>query len=305
MTPRHEACAVMVDGQVVLIGGRGAKPVNVYNPKTGEWFERSRFNPWKQIHHFQCVAARGSVWIPASWTANFPNEENNDVVYEYVVASDEWKTHPGLPANRARGGSAAVIVGDLIYVIAGNRGGHGEHATSLTWVDAYNIVTKKWIINALPPVPGPGRDHTGAARLRNGDICLVGGRDGGSKNFFRKNIASVYCYSFREKKWNQKADLEEPRAGAMTATTCDGRLMIAGGEGSGQAYKRVDVFDGTTWTRGPDLLEARHGSGLAVADCSCGHMFIPSGSGRQGGRPELSSTEQWIPKGAPMKCAKY
>ena len=296
---------MMVDGKVVLIGGRGAKPVSVYDPVAKTWETKSRFNPWRQIHHFQCVAARGSVWIVASWTANYPNEENNDLVFEYKLSSDTWVTHPGLPDERNRGGAASVLVDNLIYVLAGNRGGHGEHAESLPWVDAFDIDTKKWTVGALPDMPDDGRDHVGAARLKNGDICVTGGRNGGSKNFFNKNIGPTYCYSFDSQAWVKKPDLPAPRAGAMTGTTCEGHLMIAGGEGAGQAYSRVDVFDGNQWTRAPDLVEARHGSGLAVADCSCGHLFIPSGSGRQGGRPELETMEEWIPQGAPVNCDKY
>ncbi|CDF34227.1 unnamed protein product [Chondrus crispus] len=49
----------------------------------------------------------------------------------------------------------------------------------------------------------------------------------------------------------------------------------------------------------------RHGSGLAVAKCTCGQIFIPSGSGSQGGSPELLTTERFLPAGKPVNCASY
>lgn len=295
----------MVNGLVVLIGGRGRnKAVSIYNPKTGLWVNKPGAGAAVQLHHMQCVAAAGKVWVVSSWTDGFPFEKNTDRIYVYDVASATWSTRPGLPANRRRGGAAAVRRGSWIYVVAGNRGGHGEHATALGWMDAYNYVTNKWMTN-LPSLPaGAERDHVGGAMV-NGQLCIAGGRDSGVKTFFTSNVKSTYCYNFTTKKWTKKDDFPVPRAGANTGSTCDGKMMIAGGEGNGRAYSRVDVFDGTSWTQAPSMVRQRHGSGLAIANCGCGQIFIPSGSGGQGGGPELDSTEQYIPKGGPIVCANY
>lgn len=302
---RHEACAVMVNGLVVLVGGRGVnKPVSIYNPKTGAWTQRNGPGPGIEIHHFQCVVIKGKIWIVASWTGGFPREKNNDKGYLYDVKANKWSTFPAMPSNRNRGGGVAVRKGSWIYVVAGNRGGHGPPSTSLTWMDAFNWKTKKWSTQKYPNMPGGGRDHVGGAMVK-GRLCVAGGRDGGVQRFFRATLLSTYCFNFKSRKWQRSADFPQGRAGAMTGTTCDGRMMIAGGEGSGMAFKRVDVFDGNKWQQAPDMKEGRHGSGLAVAKCSCGHIFIPSGSGSQGGSPELPSTEQYIPGGAKATCTKY
>lgn len=297
----------MVKGEVVLLAGRRKnRSVNIYNPKTKTWRSGkpagTAENP-VEIHHTQCVAVGNNVWIVSSWTGGFPFEKNSGKVYVYNVKKDKWSTFKGMPANRDRGGGACVRRGNLIYVVGGNRGGHGAHAQSLPWMDAYNFRTKKWILR-LPSMPDDGRDHVAGAMVGN-SLCIAGGRDGGTAKFFRSAIKEVYCYSFKTKKWSKKQDLAVPRAGAMTGTTCDGHLMIAGGEGFGQAYKDVDVFDGKKWSKAPDMVQARHGSGLAVSDCSCKHIFVPSGSGNQGGGPELTSTEEFIPAGSRTNCAKY
>lgn len=306
LVQRHEACAVMVHGRVVLIGGRGVnKPTSIYNPKTKKWRTASGPGRGEQIHHFQCVAAGGSVWIAASWWGFYPFEKNNKHVYEYKVAADKWVKHPGMQARRSRGGAASILRGSLIFVVAGNRGGHGPHSKSVPWVDAFNWKTKKWLRKRFPDMPDSGRDHVGGAMVK-GKMCIAGGRNGGTERFFRENIASVYCFDFKKRAWLRMRNLPSPRAGANTGKTCDGRMMVAGGEGDGKGYGRVDLFDGNIWKRGPNLIDSRHSSGLAFASCrKCGHVFIPSGSGSQGGNPELFTTEEYIPKGAPKDCKRY
>lgn len=302
---RHEACAVMVKGLVVLVGGRGVnKAVSIYNPKTGVWVNKAGPGSGIEIHHFQCVAIQRKIWIISSWTGGFPFERNNAKIFIYDVANDTWETKDGLPEPRRRGGGACIRVKNLIYLIGGNRGGHGEHATSLSWVDAYNFRKDRWI-TGLPSMPAAAaRDHVGGAMVRN-ELCIAGGRDGGVARFFDANSVSTYCYNIATRTWRRAADFPEPRAGAMTGRTCDGRMMVAGGEGDGKAFKRVDVFNGRKWRRAPDLARGRHGSGLAIAKCKCGHIFIPSGSGGQGGGPELFETEQFVPAGRMQTCAKF
>lgn len=303
---RHEACSAFVNGQLVLIGGRGInKPTSIYNPRTQKWRTAAGPGPGEQLHHFQCVVANGSIWAVASWKGIFPNEKNNEFVFEYKVRANKWRKHPGMPAHRNRGGAAAVRRGPLIIVVAGNRGGHGKHAKSLPWVDAFNWRTKRWIKRKFADMPDNGRDHVGGAMVKK-MLCIAGGRNGGADKFFKRNLASTFCYNFRSDSWLRKPNLPRPRAGANTARTCDGRMMVAGGEGNGVAYNRVDVFNGTHWQKAPRLVSARHSSGLTFARCKkCAHAFIPSGSGGQGGRPELITTEEFIPSGSPIKCRRY
>lgn len=302
---RHEACAVMVNGLVVLLAGRGVnKEVSIYNPGTKTWRAGSGPGSGIEIHHVQCVGVNGQVWIVSSWTGSFPFEKNNRNVFVYDVRLNKWSRKAGLPANRNRGGGAAVRVGDIIYLIGGNRGGHGGHATALGWMDAYNWRSGRWLDRKYPDMPGGGRDHVGGAVVK-GQICVAGGRDSGRSDFFDAVKKETYCYNLKTGIWSRKNDFPSPRAGAMTAATCDGRMMIAGGEGNGRAYSRVDVFDGTVWKNAPNMVRARHGSGIAVSNCACGHLFIPSGSGNQGGGPELPTTEQYVPFKAKMECGSY
>jgi hypothetical protein len=110
------------------------------------------------------------------------------------------------------------------------------------------------------------------------------------------------CYDPETNTWTEEAPIPNRRAGAAYGTSCDGKLIVAGGEGSGEAWYTVDIFDGTSWTSLPDLIDSRHGTGLAV-DCECNQMHIASGAGDQGSSPELTSLETWYPSGEEESCS--
>lgn len=303
-TKRHEACFIMVRGKGFLIGGRGnGKTVDIFDPVKRRW--KSGASMPQSIHHMQCVSYRNKIYIPTSWYGGSPTEEVHDKMFMYNIATDSWSSLEGLPEDRRRGSAASVVYRKKIWVIGGNIGGHWPPSKTLGWLDYYDLETGVWVTN-LPDLP-EGRDHSGAAVV-NGKICIAGGRDGGSELRFAATIRSTYCYDAKTEKWtDMKAPIPVGRAGAATATMCDGRMMVAGGEGRfRKAFDRVDVFDGTSWETLAPLQRARHGTGLAVSSCKrCGHIFIASGSGARGGTPELNSTERYIPSGVQPTCRFY
>jgi hypothetical protein len=283
---RHEACFVMVGRRAVLLGGRGTRRPNIFNPITKTWTVGAETPSNIELNHMQCVAVKNKVWLMAAWTGGFPQERNVDVVYVYDPFMDKWESKTALADPRRRGSSAVVAVGELIYVAFGNRGGHetADHAVSLPYLDVYNTTSDTW--KALPDA-SYGRDHTGGA-LVNGRICVGGGRDGGLVGW--PTVAPTECFDIATNKWTIEANILQPRAGASYGTSCDGKLLIAGGEGLNKAYKNVEMFDGSKWTRLADLNIARHGTGLAV-DCVCNAIYIASGNGQAGGGMEMYSVE--------------
>ncbi|KAI0559010.1 ring canal kelch protein [Gracilaria domingensis] len=293
----------MVKGKGYLIGGRGEKPVDIFDPATNTWTDAP--GPGIELHHMQCVAYGSEIWIPTSWTGPFPREQNVDKIYIFNTLSNSWYTRPGLPEYRRRGGAAAVLHDLKIYVLAGNRGGHGAHATTLGWVDYYDLRTNSWVLN-LPSLPDP-RDHVGGALVNWKKICVAGGRDGGVAGFTTTK-GSTYCFNLNGKGsgwWqNMNAPIPAQRAGASYGMNCYGHLVIAGGERY-DAFSRVDIFDGYLWRTTAYMKQKRHGSGLAVSNCMCGKIFIASGSGAQGGGPELKTTEVYHPYGNTNPCAFY
>ena len=124
---------------------------------------------------------------------------------------------------------------------------------------------------------------------------MAGGSDSGAVNQHNMPVLPTDCFNFQTQAWGTYADIPHGRAGSVYGTTCDGRLIVAGGEGYLQAWDNVNVFDGTSWSTWPSLGVARHGTGVAVDAQNCDRVFIASGSGDQGGGgPELNSTEMLI-----------
>lgn len=296
---RSAACFVMVKGKAYLLGGRGKpKKIEIFDPKTRTWTRGVK--PPAEFHHAQCVVVKKKIFVVSSWFGNFPNEQNSEKIYIYDTKKGTWSTKDGLPEERRRGAAASVLLGQEIYVCGGNRGGHGTGSLALKWVDKYNTKTNTWMTN-LRDMP-VARDHVQGAVI-GGKICLTGGRTGS-----QAVIGSTYCLDAKKDKWkNQKSDLPMPRAGAAVATTCDGKMMVAGGEGEMKnAFSRVDLWDGATWTQGPNLVEGRHGTGLAVARCKkCGQIFTTVGESKKGYGSLLGSTEVFLPDGVDKRCKKY
>eukprot|EP00178_Gracilaria_changii_P025646 TRINITY_DN78960_c0_g1_i1.p1 TRINITY_DN78960_c0_g1~~TRINITY_DN78960_c0_g1_i1.p1 ORF type:complete len:550 (-),score=62.40 TRINITY_DN78960_c0_g1_i1:186-1835(-) len=303
-TPRHEACALFAGGLVYNIGGRGKKPISVYDPLTKTW--TSKTGPPVEINHVQCVHYENQIWMGGSWYGQFPMEKEHEVMWVYDIATDSWSQKTALAEGRRRGGGAFVVYEGKMYLSHGAIGGHGPHAVSTGLLDVYDPKTDSW--TALSPAPN-ARDHT-TGTVINGKLCVGGGRDGGKADFWDANVGPIDCYNFATGAWEVKASLPVPRGGTMAGTTCSGLMMIAGGEGktasnrSGQAFDRVDFFreETNTFEEPSYMTSARHGSGLAITSCECGHIYVPSGSAGLGGGPEVSTTDVWTEDGVVTEC---
>lgn len=302
--PRHESCAVFANGLVYSIGGRGSKPMSVYDPISGTWAVKE--GPQVEINHMQCVYYNNRIYIAGAWYGPYPTEKAHEETWVYDIPTETWLTLPGLPPERRRGGGAFVLYNDKLYLSHGTIGGHGAQATATGYLDVFDPLTNVW--TPLPDGPLP-RDHTAGAVI-NGKLCVIGGRDGGVADFWSANVGPVVCYTFETMTWEVKASLPVPRGGAMVGTTCGGLIMVAGGEGKnaenphGRAFDRVDFYHEATDTfLSPSYMTSqRHASGLAITSCECGNIFVPSGSAGLGGGPEVSTTDVWSMDGVPRRC---
>lgn len=305
---RHEGCAVWAAGKVYSIGGRGWKPVDVFNPHTRTWTRKGI--PPLEMHHMQCVAIGKKIYLPGAWKGRYPNETAHKKMWVYNTETDKWSEEPYLTGDRLRGSAAVGVRNGKIYVAAGSSGGHGVSTRLRPYFDEYNPSTKRW--RKLPNIPN-GRDHVSGAVVSN-YFCVAGGRDGSKANFWGSPISAVNCFNFATGKWKIGGNLPDGRGGSSTAATCQGLIMIAGGEGrphgrtkGGKAYSRVDLYNPKTGKFLPPshLKTGRHGSGAAVVpDCKCGNIYLPAGSKIQGASrtSELTDIEVWSPDGKMRNC---
>jgi Kelch motif len=303
-TPRLNHCFVTVDNPIVgrriyLIGGYNLDNTDIYNPVTGAWTKGAK--PPIVLHHIQCVAAQGKVWIMAPYTGNWPNSITSQA-YMYDPANDVWTTKTPLPLARRRGSAAVVASADgtKIYVSHGTVGGHGSGsnpATCLPYLDVYNITTDSW--TALSDSAPNPRDHSGGALVNGNLLCVAGGRNGGVNGW--PQVAPTDCYNLDTGLWEEKAAIPQLRARGQFGTTCDGKMIAVGGDGNGKTYTNVDVFNGTSWVTIDDLDIGRHSTGMAV-DCVCNQIHIISGSVEGGTGTALNSMETYYPSGVATQC---
>ena len=199
-----------------------------------------------------------------------------------------WATTGSLP--HGTGFAPAVLLNDGTVITAGGTDGAtftaaAERYTSGTWASAGSIgQTVAGQVAALLPdgkalfaggvndmayymkgdlfdpvggtwaqTPGSmshGHAYGSAASLKNGDVLVIGGGDGGDTFI----TGAVDIYSASGGTWSEGPSLPGPRY-EMTATTLsDGRVVVAGGDdGSnapGSALSSVEIYtSGSGWAR--------------------------------------------------------
>lgn len=280
-SPRHECSFVQVDEKFYLLGGRGKKPIDIFDPKTQKWTQGAV--PPMEIHHFQAVHYNGYILVVGAMTGEYPYEQPISNILIYETAADRWQLGDIIPEERRRGAGGTVIWKDAIYWVGGIKNGHMNG--HLAYLDRYDFKTRTWSI--LPSAP-QARDHFQAIVL-NDKLYLVGGRrTSGPYGVFENVIEEVEYYDFAQENWQTaETKLPYPRAGCAVVAIGN-EIWVAGGERPQDnfASSRVDVYStvNNSWTSTDPLLRGRHGTGMVVHD---GLIYLAAGSYKKGDRPEL------------------
>ncbi|HLT07966.1 MAG TPA: kelch repeat-containing protein [Cyclobacteriaceae bacterium] len=286
-TARHECSGAAVDGKIYLIGGRGEKAVEEYDPATNQW--RTMSMPPLEMHHFQAVAHKGKIYVIGALSGRYPHEEPISHVYIFDPKTDTWDKSHEIPEERRRGAAGLVVKDDKFYLVAGIKDGHW--ADNRNYFDEYDPATGKW--RTLPDLPRV-RDHFQAVVVDN-KLYAVGGRKSFAKegHGFELTYAEVDVYDFKTNKWETlpaQHNLPTERAGSSTLAY-DGGFVVIGGESASQvaAHNEVEYFEpGQGWKLLNRLEQGRHGFPLVEIN---GSLYVVAGSGNRGGGPELTSVE--------------
>ncbi len=287
--PRHEAAFIGLGTKIYLLGGRRIQPSDIYDTVTKTWSVGKA--PPVETHHFQPVVWENKIWLPGAMTGGYPRERGLELIPIYDPATDSWSEGPALPADRRRGGSGAVIHDGKLYIVCGIINGHWDGHVS--WFDVLDLKTNVW--SKLPDAPR-ARDHFQAAIVGN-KIYVAGGRrsSGATKEVFALTVAEVDVFDLATGKWSTlpspAGNLPNLRAGTMSLAVGP-LILVAGGESMTQphAYTQIEALDTRTgtWSLHSNFARGRHGSGITrVGDA----LYVASGSGSRGGRPELDSLE--------------
>jgi len=281
-TARHEAAFVAVGDKAYLLGGRGIKPVDIYDPATRTWTVGDT-SPI-EIHHFQPVVYNEEIYLMGAMTGGYPGETPLPEIHIYSPAKNEWRTGATIPEGRRRGGAGAVLHDGLIYLVCGIQDGHrGGH---VPWLDAYNPATDEW--TQLPDAPR-SRDHFQAVAHGNKLYATAGRTTVAATNPFANTIGEVDVYDITTQQWSTLPDTLPTHRAGNAAFCLDDELLILGGESTAHevAHNEVEALDLTTgtWSAHPPLSRGRHGTGVVNLQ---GQLIMASGCGNRGGAPELA-----------------
>lgn len=287
LVARHEAAFVKVKHRFYLLGGRKIRPVSIYDPKKKVWTKGAK--PPIEMHHFQPIVHKDNIYIIGALTGKYPGETPIPNIYSYNVTSDTWSKGAEIPKERLRGSTGNVLKGDVVFISCGIKDGHrSDHKN---WLDTYNLTTGEWKV--LPNAPRV-RDHFQAV-LAKDKIYVLGGRvSKAPKRTFHETIGEVDVYDIKTKQWTTLPNkLPTQRAGIM-GLYYKKEILVIGGESVKQkkAHAEVEALNlkTLTWRSLPMLQRGRHGTGACVHN---NEIYIASGSGNRGGKPELESMERY------------
>ncbi|NIJ43685.1 N-acetylneuraminic acid mutarotase [Wenyingzhuangia heitensis] len=283
---RHEAAFIEAKGKFYLCGGRGIRPVSIFNPKNNVWTQGSK--PPIELHHFEGISYKNNILVVGAFTGRYPHETPVPNAYVYNTKRDKWTQEFEIPKDRRRGSAMVKIHKNKLYMICGIIDGHWDG--HVNWFDVYDFKTKKW--TKLPNAPR-ARDHAASVIIDN-KLYLIGGRrsSGKIKKVFHLTVPEVDVFDFKTNTWST---LQQPvptqRAGCM-AIAYGNTILFAGGESIHQknAHSEVECYDTKTkaWSTLKPLNRGRHGSQLILYKDK---VYTASGSGNRGGSPELKSIE--------------
>ncbi len=199
----------------------------------------------------------------------------SDATAAYDPTADAWTPRAALP--RPRGAGAAAVIGGLVYVVGGLRG--GESVRDLT---VYDPAANTW--RELPAMP-TARDHLAAGAIA-GRLYVVGGRAGGTL------FDVVEVFDPVTGSWSGGLARMPTARGGLGAAVLDGLLYAFGGEGNPASpfgtFPNAEAYDPVrdVWTRLPDMGLPRHGVGVAAVG---GALYVIGGATRQGFGPSGAS----------------
>lgn len=286
---RHENGFVAVGDKFYVIGGRGIKPISIYDTKTNSW-TTGKESPI-EIHHFQAVTYQGKIYVIGAMTGKYPYEKPLSKMLIYDPKLDTWEDGSEIPKNRRRGACGVVVDAHKVYLVSGIIDGH--NSGHVPWLDVYDFKNKSWSI--LPDAPR-ARDHFHAV-IGNGKIYVAGGRNSSfaTKQTFELTVPEIDVFDIKTTTWDtldETYNLPTERAGTSTIFYKN-QLLVIGGESVAMetAHNNVEAFDvkRNQWITLNYLKRGRHGT-QAIRYKNA--IYTVAGSGNRGGKPELATMEK-------------
>ena len=258
-----ESGGATIGGTIYVVGG--ARPGNLHTVLAFDTRSRRWTEPTKLpvgLNHAMVAAHDGRLYVAGGF---LEGDEATNLFLEYDPASGQWSELP--PMGLARGGGAAVTIGNKLYVIDGGSNPYitDDPKPPVPRLEVFDFRTQEWSVAATPPA---GVHHTGAAVV-DGKIYLAGGR------FADEASSAIFAsYDPATDRWTRLPDLPQGKISSLGVVADGGRVLVIGGDdeqnwedGGGFVSPMTWAYDPATerWTRLPDLHVERHAFTATVA----------------------------------------
>ena len=228
------------DGRIVIVGGKSDSQeltdITEYDPLTNSW---TALTPALPVGLRAPIAkAIGSrVFVAGGGPSPCCTPTSTTYVTTVLPRDGSWTSLAPLLPGRAEFGVTAA--GGKVYVLGGT-----ASTTLINTVSVYDPIANSW--TDVAPLPGPARDHVGAATVDE-KVYAVGGLTG----WPGPSVANVYMYDPLDAAagWVARASLPVAR-GAMAIGVINGRIYAVGGLSGSVAVNHLTVYDPRTdaWT---------------------------------------------------------
>ena len=206
--------AAVCDGNLYIMGGEQPDPVCCFNPKQNEWSTLDI-----TIHQKGCTVTSFNKEL---YVIGGEDSWQNVQIYNPVL--NKWRQGASMETTRA--GHSAVVLKELIYVIAGHNGRDCQKSA-----ECYNPLTDQWT------------KISDMSKVRRSAAAVVVGRNifvvGGFGDMTRSTIEPS-CEKFdpRANQWSLVPSLSIPRAASGIVSTGD-KVYLFGGEDKRECRKEV------------------------------------------------------------------
>jgi non-specific serine/threonine protein kinase len=271
---RSEVTGAALGGRIYLTGGLRTggyttDTVEIFDTATGQWSTGPHLPIG--VNHAMSAAAAGTLFVFGGYLGDYRIS-----AAAYRLDGGRWRRIADMPAGRAAG--TAAVVGDRVYL----PGGVAPDKSLADQMLVYDPGSDRW---STAPGPPTKREHLGGAAL-GGRVYTVGGR--ASHGAGIGNLDAVEAFDPATGQWSTLPALPTARGGLAAATTCDGRIVAVGGEGSA-TFPQVEAFDPKTgrWQTLTPLPNPRHGLGVVVVGKV---LYVLTGGPKPG--PYMSNTAE-------------
>ena len=267
----QETAAVALDGKIWVMGGLTSftdysEKVWVFDTATRTWSAGPDLP--MRVHHANAAVVGDSIYVLGALATSFG--AIGDVWRHTPGVDTGWVARASMPAGTQRGASIVGVIGGLVYVAGGFRGG-----AAVADVSSYDPVGDAWD-DGVADLPSQ-RDH-GCGGVIGDKLYVAGGR--------MASIGSTTGTVFELTPgagWTERAPMPTARGGTACGVI-DGRLVVVGGEGNPDAQSGVFPHN-EAYTAASDAWETlepmrtpRHGMQAAAWG---GVLYVPGGATTQ------------------------